>query len=73
MLALLRNVHMCSALTSTNPSCSARRHEHENSASAWDRWCGKHSAFAWLTQTQLAPVIWAIILGLVAIFVFRVC
>ena len=52
---------------------SHRRQDHEGAGEGrWEAWCGRHSAFAWLTQTQLAPVIWAIILGLVTMFTFKV-
>ena len=36
------------------------------------RWCGKAGALSWLTSTQLCPVIWLIIIGLVATFVHKV-
>ncbi len=34
--------------------------------------CGKAGALWWLTHTQLCPLIWLIIIGLVAIFVHKV-
>ena len=34
--------------------------------------CGKAGALSWLTSTQLCPVIWLIIIGLVALFVHKV-
>jgi ankyrin repeat protein len=34
--------------------------------------CGKNSKFGWVTQTQLCPVIWMLILGLVALYIHKV-
>jgi hypothetical protein len=34
--------------------------------------CGKAGALSWLTSTQLCPVIWLIIIGLLALFVHKV-
>lgn len=33
--------------------------------------CGRGGALAWLTQTQLCPVIWAIVIGLLVLFVCK--
>lgn len=51
-------------------SCSTRRRD-EDSGSARSKLCGRNGAFAWLTQTQLCPVIWAIVIGLLVLFVFK--
>ena len=34
--------------------------------------CGKAGALYWLTSTQLCPIIWLIIISLVALFVHKV-
>jgi hypothetical protein len=43
------------------------KHKHEGGG-----WFGKGSKLAWLTSTQLCPVIWLIIFGLVAVFCHKV-
>jgi hypothetical protein len=48
-----------------------RRRRDEDSASARSKLCGRGGALAWLTQTQLCPVIWAIVIGLLVLFVFK--
>lgn len=37
-----------------------------------DSWFGKNGRFAWVTKTQLCPIIWCLILGLLLIFVAKV-
>lgn len=34
--------------------------------------CRKNGALGWLTRTELAPVIWAIVIGLILLFIFKV-
>ncbi|KAK9823611.1 hypothetical protein WJX72_004215 [[Myrmecia] bisecta] len=36
------------------------------------KWCGKKGHLAFLTSTQLCPVIWSLIIGLVTLFVYQV-
>ena len=50
--------------------CSTRRRD-EDSGSARSKLCGRGGALAWLTQTQLCPIIWAIVIGLLVLFVFK--
>eukprot|EP00879_Flechtneria_rotunda_P014039 GHRR01014666.1.p1 GENE.GHRR01014666.1~~GHRR01014666.1.p1 ORF type:complete len:501 (+),score=212.11 GHRR01014666.1:1155-2657(+) len=44
----------------------------EIKARAEDAWFGKHGRFAWMNKTQLCPVIWILILGLLLIYVTKV-
>ena len=37
-----------------------------------DSWFGKNGRFAWMNKTQLCPVIWVLILGLLLVFVTKV-
>ncbi len=53
--------------------CSERRRRDSASKTTW--WSalfGKKGWLSFLTQTQLCPVIWAIVLGLMAMFFFKV-
>ena len=53
--------------------CSERRRRDAASKTTW--WSalfGKKGWLSFLTQTQLCPVIWAIVLGLMAMFFFKV-
>lgn len=34
---------------------------------------GKKGACSFLTQTQLCPIIWGIVIGLMSMFFFKVC
>lgn len=34
--------------------------------------CGRNGPLSWLTATQLCPIIWVLILGLVTLFVHKV-
>ncbi len=43
------------------------KEKHESSG-----WLSKHGRLAWLTSTQLCPVIWLLVLGLLAIFAYKV-
>eukprot|EP00775_Hariotina_reticulata_P006397 gene6397-6628_t len=47
-------------------------HLQEIKARAEDSWFGKHGTFAWMNKTQLCPVIWILILGLLLIFISKV-
>lgn len=47
-------------------------HLQEIKARADDAWFGKNGTFAWLNKTQLCPVIWILILGLLLVFVTKV-
>jgi hypothetical protein len=48
-------------------------HLAEVKARAEDSWFGKHGKFAWMNKTQLCPIIWLLILGLLLLFVTKVC
>jgi palmitoyltransferase len=47
-------------------------HLAEIKARSEDSWFGKHGKFAWMNKTQLCPIIWILILGLLLIFVTKV-
>eukprot|EP00877_Chromochloris_zofingiensis_P000754 jgi/Chrzof1/1067/Cz01g38320.t1 len=47
-------------------------HLQEIKAKAEDSWFGKNGKFAWLNKVQLCPIIWLLILGLLAVFVTKV-
>ncbi|KXZ47536.1 hypothetical protein GPECTOR_34g695 [Gonium pectorale] len=46
--------------------------KHEPGAGAVGGWFGKHGRLSWLTSTQLCPCIWGLIIGLVALFFYKV-
>ena len=47
-------------------------HLQEIHNKAEDAWFGKHGSFAFMNKVQLCPVIWCLILGLLAVFVIKV-
>jgi len=47
-------------------------HLAEVKARAEDSWFGKNGKMAWMNKTQLCPVIWALIIGLLLVFVTKV-
>jgi palmitoyltransferase len=46
--------------------------EYKNKLDGSSGMCSKSSRFSWITQTQLCPVIWMLILGLVALYIHKV-
>jgi palmitoyltransferase len=75
----LPTLSACDVTGSTPPQLAVEKghrylgmHLAEIKARAEDAWFGKHGSLAWMNKTQLCPVIWVLILGLLLVFVTKV-
>lgn len=75
----LPTLSACDITGSTPPQLAVEKghrylgmHLQEIKARHEDAWFGKHGTFAWMNKTQLCPIIWALILGLLLVFVTKV-
>lgn len=75
----LPSLSACDVTGSTPPQLAVEKghrylgmHLAEVKARAEDAWFGKHGSLAWMNKTQLCPVIWGLILGLLLVFVTKV-
>ncbi|WIA12561.1 hypothetical protein OEZ85_006222 [Tetradesmus obliquus] len=74
----LPSLSACDVTGSTPPQLAVEKghrylgmHLAEVKARAEDAWFGKHGSLAWMNKTQLCPVIWGLILGLLLVFVTK--